>query len=110
MSVRLFHKGARFVLVIRRAAPGCERWWALCLTRHDWRDILLAPLVLIGLNPRPDGPSSLVCRIGRVEWTEARRWATIDLRLDGGSVMKRQLVATALLKAARYGRPPSSGV
>jgi hypothetical protein len=109
VSVRLFHKGARLVLVIRRAAPGSERWWALCWTRHDWRSILLDPLLLVGLDPRSDGPRSLVCRIGRLEWTEARRWATIDLRLDGGSATKRQLVAAALLKAARYGRPGMSG-
>jgi len=110
VSVRLFHKGARLVLVVRRAGPGDERWWALCRAQHDWRRILLDPLTLVGLDPRIDGPRALVCRIGRVEWTEARRWATIDLRLDGGSVTKRRLVATALLKAARYGRPELSKV
>ena len=109
MSVRLFHKGARLVLVVRRDAPGNERWWAICRPRHDWLTILSGPLALVGLEPRVAGPSSLLCRIGRVEWTETRRWATIDLHLNGGSATKRQLVATALLKAARYGRPALSG-
>jgi hypothetical protein len=107
--VRLFHKGARLVFVVRRAAPGHERWWSPCWSPHDWRTILHGPLALVGLDPRPDGSSSLICRIGRVEWTHARRWARIDLRLEGGSVTKRQLVATALLKAARYGRPAPAG-
>lgn len=109
MSVRLFHKGTRIVFVVRRDVAGHERWWSPCRHPHDWGTILRGPLALVGLDPRSDGPSSLMCRIGRVNWTQARRWATIELHLDGGSATKRQLVATALLKAARYGRPGPSG-
>jgi hypothetical protein len=109
MSVRLFHRGARFVFVVRRRAAGCERWWSPCREPHDWGTILQGPLALVGLSPQLDGPFSITCRIGRVAWTQSRHWATIDVEFDRGSVTKRRLVATALLKAARYGRPDLSG-
>jgi hypothetical protein len=108
MSVRLFHRGARLVFVVRRTAAGCERWWTPSGTPHDWGSILQGPLALLGLGPQLDG-RSITCRIGSVAWTQSRRWATMELHLDGGSVTKRTLVTTALLKAARYGRPGQSG-
>jgi hypothetical protein len=108
MSVRLFHRGARLVFVVRRTAAGCERWWSPGRGPHKWGTILQEPLALVGLGPDLDD-RSVTCRIGRVAWTQSRHWATIDVEFHGGSVTKRALVATALLKAARYGRPELSG-
>ncbi len=108
MSVRLFHRGARLVFVVRHTSAGRERWWSPGRHSHNWGMILREPLALVGLGPDLDN-RSITCRIGRVTWTQSRHWATIDVELHGGSVTKRTLVATALLKAARYGRPDLSG-
>ena len=105
MSVRLFHRGARLVFVVRRLAPGDVRWWSPYVTPPDWGAILGHQLALLGLPSQPaaDG-MSLSCRLGKIHWTSARRWSIIALRLDGGSETKRRLVAAALLRAARYAR------
>jgi hypothetical protein len=104
MSVRLFHRGARLVFVVRHRPPGHARWWAPALRRHDWGSILLHPLVLLGLEPHLEKHQSISCRLGRVVWTSGPYWTTIDLHLSGGSSTKRKLVAAAILKAARYVR------
>lgn len=105
MSVRLFHRGARLVFVVRRLAAGDVRWWSPYITPPDWGAILGNHLVLLGLSPErgADG-TSLSCRLGEVHWTNARSWSIITLRLTGGSETKRRLVAAALLRAARYAR------
>jgi hypothetical protein len=101
----LLHRGARFVVVLRRLAPGHERWWVPHRTAPDWRAILSAELALLGLAPEPgSNGDGLTCRLGHVGWTTARGWSTISLRLSGGSETKRRLVAAALLKGARYAR------
>ena len=103
MSVRLFHRGARLVLVLRRTADGDQRWWAPFRRPDDWGEVLKQPLALLDLEPQLDGPGTITCSIGRVKWTRSCRW--IDLQFNRGSATKRRLVAGALLKAARYGRP-----
>jgi len=107
MSVRLFHRGARLIFVVRHRPSGRARWWAPGFRRYDWDGILLRPFVLLGLDPHPDGPGSITCSMGRLVWTSGRCWTTIELYLNGGSTTKRELVAAALLKAARYGRNAS---
>ena len=105
MSVRLFHRGARLVIVVRRVAPGHVCWWSPSFTPPDWGRILARQLALLALPSQP-GPSgtSLSCRLGEIDWTVSRRWSIIWLRLEGGSEVKRRLVAAALLRAARYAR------
>lgn len=105
MSVRLFHRGARVVCVVRRGAAGDERWWSPSLAAADWGSIFGGQLALLGLTPQrgADG-SSLSCLLGEIRWTRARCWSSIALRFDGGSDTKRRLVAAALLTAARYTR------
>jgi hypothetical protein len=109
MSVALFHRGARLVIVARRRGPGNETWWSPCRRPHDWGSTLGAQLALLGLEPQRGGPGVLTCRLGRIAWRSGRRWATILVDLDRGSDPKRQLVTAALLKAARYARPAGSG-
>lgn len=106
MNVRLFHRGARIVIVFRRTAPGQERWWAPRIRSADWVRILAGELRLLGLPSEPDGPAALTCRLGRIDWTTTRGWSIITLQLTGGSETKRRLVSAALLKAARYARQP----
>ena len=105
MSVRLFHRGARLVLVVRRLAPGQVCWWSPALAPPDWGAILAPQLALLGLPPSPGSDdASLSCRLGDIRWTVARGWSIIRVRLDGGSDTKRRLVGAALLRAARYAR------
>jgi hypothetical protein len=105
MSVRLFHKGARIVLVTRRAGAGVEDWWSPHLAPRAWGPILSARLELLALSPVPDGAAALTCRLGRIEWTAADYWSTISVRFNRGSDTKRLLVTAALLRAARYALP-----
>lgn len=105
MSVRLFHRGARLVFVVRRRAAGEETWWSPHLSAPDWGAILANQLDLLGLPAEaPESPQRLVCRLGEIRWIAARRWSIITLHLHGGSDTKRGLVAGALAKAARYAR------
>jgi hypothetical protein len=105
MSVRLFHRGARLVVVVGRLAPGDVRWWSPYATPPDWGAILGNQLALLGLpSQRGLGGMSLSCRLGEIHWTSARCWSIIALRLESGSETKRRLVAAALLRAARYAR------
>jgi hypothetical protein len=102
MSVRLFHKHARLVLVRSRHGAGDETWWAPHLAPRNWTAILAPALRLLTLEPDPRGESAIRFRIGSMHWTNGRYWSTITLRFDAGSERKRALVAAALLKAARY--------
>lgn len=110
MSVRLFHKGARIVLVVRREGAGVESWWSPHVAPRDWAPILRARLELLALSPLSEGGAALACRLGRIKWTAGRYWSTISVRLERGSETKRTLVTAALLKAARYSLPPTPAI
>lgn len=106
MSIRLFHRGARLVLVVRRRAAGDETWWAPHVTVPRWTEILGGQLRLLGLSAEPAATAGrLTFRLGEINWITASRWSIITLQLQGGSDVKRRLIAAALLKAARYARP-----
>jgi hypothetical protein len=107
MRLSLGHRGARWVLVVRRRSPGDETWWSPRLGARppDWSVILLAPLALLGLAPRQDGTAAWRWDRGHVEWRHGRSWSVLGVRVEGGSIAKRRLTASMLLKAARYGRP-----
>lgn len=105
MSVRLFHRGARLVLVVRRRGAGDETWLSPHLTIPDWGQILGRQLALLGLPPVPDAAARLTIRLGEINWIVRSHWSIMTLRLHAGSDGKRQLVTAALLKAARYARP-----
>lgn len=106
MSIRLFHRGARLVLVVRRRAAGDETWWSPHVTVPSWTEILNGQLQLLCLSAEPAATAGrLTLRLGEISWITASRWSIITLQLQGGSDVKRRLVAAALLKAARYARP-----
>ena len=102
MSVRLFHKNARLVLVASRDGAGGQTWWSPHRAPRDWPAILTPALTLLALDPVEGATGPLRFRIGSMDWTNVRYWSTITLRFDGGTERKRELVAAALLKAARY--------
>lgn len=104
MSVRLFHKDARLVLVVSRRGPGDETWWSPHRRARDWRRVLAPALELLALPPAAEGTDRLTCRLGSIDWTNHRYWSTITARFGAGSPTKRQLICAALLKAARYRR------
>jgi len=106
MKIRLFHRGARIVIAVRRGGAGHERWWSPHWTAPDWRGILGPQLNLLGLDAGGSaGLPELRCRLGEINWTAGRRWSIITLQFSRGSDTKRRLAAAALLKAARYSRP-----
>ena len=102
MSVRLFHKNARIVLVTRREPDGSRAWWSPHRYPRDWREILQPAVDLLALQAEAGTGSPIRFRLGAIHWTNARYWSTITLRFEAGSARKRDLVARALLKAARY--------
>jgi hypothetical protein len=101
VSVRLFHKGARLVFVVSRRGPGDETWWSPHRAPREWAAVLAPALDLLVLPPHTE-PGCLTCRLGSVDWTNARYWSTITVRFGAGSAQKRKLVCAALLRAARY--------
>jgi hypothetical protein len=108
MSVRLFHKGARTVIVVRREGAGVESWWSPHVIPRDWAPILRARLELLALAPIAEDHAALACSLGRIEWTAGPYWSTISVRLERGSDRKRALVTAALLRAARYALPATA--
>ena len=104
MSVRLFHKDARLVLVTSRNGSAEQVWWSPHLAPRNWAAVFQPALDLLVLAPEGRAENTVRFRLGSMHWTNARYWSTITLRFDAGSDRKRELVATALLKAARYRR------
>ena len=100
MSVRLFHRGARFVVRLP-ARDGCQRWLALHRQAVAWREIFSPALALVGFACA-DTEQALQFDAGRLDWTTNRFWTTIRLRLPPCSPKKAVLLATGLFKAARY--------
>jgi hypothetical protein len=95
MSVRLFHRGSRVVLVLGRDESDISqhRWLAVHYSTHPWDQIFAKAIAILDLTAAPGLD---------LHWTVQRYWTKIDVRLTQGSLRKRQLIATALLKAARY--------
>jgi hypothetical protein len=102
MSVRLFHRNARLVFVVARRGPGDETWWSPHFSPREWGAILAPALELLALPAARAAAGCVTCRLGSMDWTNARYWSTITVRFGAGSSKKRQLVCAALLKAARY--------
>ena len=119
MSVRLFHRGGRLVMRTGRTGNQVSTWRALHLRPIAWQDVFRPALELLGFTVETgDGvlrfgtnPSTEV-RIdpatrpdtggGSIRWTRGAFWTTIRLQLPRCSVKKGDLLAAALLKAARY--------
>lgn len=84
MRVRLFSRGARWVWRLSD-----RRWLALHRCGPAWAMIFAETMDMLAIQ------CDILCRGGR--W-----WTVIEMGLDKFSPKKRQLIAAALLKAARY--------
>lgn len=108
MKIRLFHRGARLVVVIRRDETETtrERWLCLHWSAHPWARILGTALRRLDLPPietdSGSAPERLAFALGELGWTGGRYWTTINLTLASAPLRKRQLIASALVRAARY--------
>jgi hypothetical protein len=100
MSVRLFHRDARFVMGLPER-DGCHRWLALHRRRIAWADIFTPALALVGFSC-VSSEEALQFGDGRLDWTRRAFWTTIRLRLPPCSPKKAALLAAGLFKAARY--------
>ena len=128
MRVRLFHRGGRLVMRAGRTGDQVSTWRALHLRPIAWQDVFPPALELLGfrveavdgalrfagpsteLGTGPSttlgtGPSTkLGTSSGSIRWTRGAFWTTIRLQLPACSAKKGELLAAALLKAARYRR------
>lgn len=108
MSVRLFHRGGRLVMRTGRTGNQVSTWRALHLRPIAWQDVFRPALELLGFTVEAEngalrfGPS----QGGSIRWTRGAFWTTIRLQLPACSAQsssrKADLLAAALLKAARY--------
>ncbi|HJR59886.1 MAG TPA: hypothetical protein VJ813_10820 [Vicinamibacterales bacterium] len=100
MSVRLFHRHARLV-VTGATRDRVHTWYAWHWRPVAWADIFAPALLLVGF-PSERGPAGLRFGDGSVHWTKGPLWTTIRLQLPPCSDRKAGLLASGLLKAARY--------
>jgi hypothetical protein len=102
MSVRLFHRGARLVAHVR-SGDGERVWVAFHRAPLGWGDLFAPALLLVGFSSRRDGEAVRFGDGGSIHWTRGAMWTTIRLRLPRCSEKKAALLASGLLKVARYG-------
>ena len=104
IRLRFFHPGRRVWRVSRRSDHALEeRWVALRRVPPRWEKIFSSTLDLIWLSHTVQpGHIQLDDERGFITWNE-HRWVTrITIRLQRFSAAKQSLVATTLLKAARF--------
>jgi hypothetical protein len=102
MSVRLFHRGGRLVMRSRRASQQLSTWRALHLRPVAWEEVFRPALALLGFTVEAKDGVLRFGETGSVRWTRGAFWTTIRLQLPTCSPKKGDLLAAALLKAARY--------
>lgn len=100
MSIRLRHRHARVVLGGGQRG-GARIWYAVHRRPVSWSDVFRPALVLVGFQPEPVA-EGLGFGGGSLHWTKGLLWTTIRLRLPLCSEKKAALLASGLLKAARY--------
>lgn len=100
MSVRLFHKDARIVIATA-VRGGSTTWYALHRRPVDWSRVFVPALRLLGYRPVP-APAEVRFGDGALRWTAGPLWTTIRLQLPPCPERKAALLASGLLKAARY--------
>jgi hypothetical protein len=104
IRLRFFHPGRRVWQVSSQRDNALEESWiSFRRVPPNWEKIFSSTLDLIWLpnTPQP-GRIQLNDEHGLIIWNE-RRWTTrITIRLQGFSAPKQSLVATTLLKAARF--------
>jgi hypothetical protein len=104
IRLRFLHPGRHVWRVWRRRGHALEeRWVSFRGVPPHWEKIFGSTLDLIWLSntPKP-GRIQLNDERGFISWHESRWVTRITIRLQGFSAAKQSLVATTLLKAARF--------
>ena len=104
IGLRFLHPGRRVWRVWRRLDDAVEeRWVSFRRVPPNWEKIFTSTLDLIWLpnTPQP-GSIELSDERGFITWHESCWVTRITIRLQGFSAAKQSLVATTLLKAARF--------
>ena len=104
IRLRCLHPGRHVWRLWRRSGHAVEETWiSLRRIPPDWQKIFSSTLDLIWLpnTPQP-GYIQLNDHHGFITWHESGRMTRITVRLEGFSAAKQSLIATALLKAARF--------
>jgi hypothetical protein len=109
MSIRFrpYDPDRRFVWpLFPSGGRGRRRWLALHRQPPRWERLFARALDLMMIAAERDGADALVLGLaaGRLGWRQGSWWTLITADLGGMSERKRAVVATALLKAARYTR------
>lgn len=105
ITLRIFHPGRRVWRISRKedASSLSEKWLSLRRVPPDWNLIFQRTLDLIWLpNVSHSGTINLEGQHGAITWQERKFCTELHVRLEGFSPQKRALVATTLLKAARF--------
>jgi hypothetical protein len=104
IRLRFFHPGRRVWRVSRRRDEALEESWvAFRRVPPHWEKIFSSTLDLIWLSHTPQpGHIQLNDERGFITWHECRWVTRITIRLQGFSAAKQSLVASTLLKAARF--------
>jgi hypothetical protein len=105
ISLRIFHPGRYVWRTFRKEDTNVltERWLSLRRVPHDWNFIFRRALDLIWLpNLSHPGRIELAGQHGTITWQERRFTTKLEVCIEGFSAPKRALVATTLLKAARF--------
>ena len=104
IRLRFLHPGRHVWRVSRRRDDALEESWiSFRRVPPNWKRIFTSTLDLIWLpnTPQP-GRIQLSDEHGWITWNESRWVTRITIRLQGFSAPKQSLVATTLLKAARF--------
>jgi hypothetical protein len=104
IGLRFLHPGRHVWRVSSRRDGALEEGWiSLRRVPPNWEKIFSSTLDLIWLpnTPQP-GLIQLNDDQGLITWNEGRWTTRITIRLQGFSARKQSLVATTLLKAARF--------
>jgi hypothetical protein len=104
IRLRFLHPGRHVWRLWRRLDQGVEeKWVSIRRAPPHWEKIFSSTLDLIWLpNARQPGGIQLSDERGFITWHESRWVTRITIRLQGFSAAKQSLVATTLLKAARF--------
>jgi hypothetical protein len=104
IRLRFLHPGRHVWRLWRQHDTAVEeRWISFRRVPPNWEKIFSSTLDLIWLpnTPQP-GRIKLSDQRGFITWHESRLVTRITVRLAGFSAAKQSLVATTLLKAARF--------
>jgi hypothetical protein len=105
ISLRIFHPGRHVWRISQKEDTNSliEKWLSLRRVPHEWNLIFRRALDLIWLpNVSHPGRIDLEGQHGSITWQERKFTTTLEIHIEGFSPQKRALVATTLLKAARF--------